>query len=330
MADRVRAQNLGMDYTILGQGVPFLHAGVDMLRSKSMDRDSFDSGDWFNRLDFTYGDNSWAAGLPVAGKNQDNWHLIGPRLADPALDPDQPAIEGAVDHLRELLTIRQSSPLFRLTTEDLITERLAFHNTGSAQVPGLVVMTIADPGTAPLPSGDLDPEADGLVVLLNATDDPVSYELPATVGADVVLHPTHETSADPVVRTATFDTGTGIFEVPARTTAVFVDVQDLEPPVVDAELDRTQAGKSQGKYIVNVSCTDNIADGVVLSADINGVPVADGDEVQLVIRPGEQSVQEVPGTGVLKIMAPSFMMTVTCVDRAGNVTEVTVVPEFGP
>jgi hypothetical protein len=52
--------------------------------------------------------------------------------------------------------------------------------------------------------------------------------------------------------------------------------------------------------------------------------------VQIVIRPGEQSVQEVPGTGVLKIMAPSFTMTVTCVDRAGNVTEVTVVPEFGP
>ena len=54
MADRVRAQNVAMDVTALSQGVPFFHAGVDMLRSKSFDRDSFNSGDWFNSLDFSY------------------------------------------------------------------------------------------------------------------------------------------------------------------------------------------------------------------------------------------------------------------------------------
>ena len=52
-ADRVRAQNLGMDFTVLAQGVPFVHAGEDLLRSKSMDRNSYDSGDWFNRVDFS-------------------------------------------------------------------------------------------------------------------------------------------------------------------------------------------------------------------------------------------------------------------------------------
>ena len=30
------------------------HAGTDMLRSKSLDRNSYDSGDWFNYLDFTH------------------------------------------------------------------------------------------------------------------------------------------------------------------------------------------------------------------------------------------------------------------------------------
>ena len=29
------------------QGIPFFHAGDDMLRSKSLDSDSFDSGDWW-------------------------------------------------------------------------------------------------------------------------------------------------------------------------------------------------------------------------------------------------------------------------------------------
>ena len=34
MADRVRMQNLGISLLALGQGIPFYHAGVDLLRSK--------------------------------------------------------------------------------------------------------------------------------------------------------------------------------------------------------------------------------------------------------------------------------------------------------
>ena len=30
----------------LSQGVPFIHAGDDLLRSKSLDRDSYNSGGW--------------------------------------------------------------------------------------------------------------------------------------------------------------------------------------------------------------------------------------------------------------------------------------------
>jgi hypothetical protein len=63
----------------LAQGVPFFHAGQDMLRSKSLDRDSYNSGDWFNRLDFTYQTNNWGVGLPVAEKNEANWPLIRAR-----------------------------------------------------------------------------------------------------------------------------------------------------------------------------------------------------------------------------------------------------------
>jgi hypothetical protein len=31
------------------QGIPFFHAGDEILRSKSLDRDSYNSGDWFNK-----------------------------------------------------------------------------------------------------------------------------------------------------------------------------------------------------------------------------------------------------------------------------------------
>jgi len=37
-----------------GQSVPFILVGDDLLRSKDMDGNSFDSGDWFNKLDFSY------------------------------------------------------------------------------------------------------------------------------------------------------------------------------------------------------------------------------------------------------------------------------------
>jgi pullulanase/glycogen debranching enzyme len=59
LAERIRMQNLGMSLVVLGQGVPFFHAGMDMLRSKSCDEDSYDYGDWFNKLDFTYESNNW-------------------------------------------------------------------------------------------------------------------------------------------------------------------------------------------------------------------------------------------------------------------------------
>ena len=51
---------------LLSQGVAYLHAGHDMLRSKSLDRNSYDSGDWFNRIDWSQ-DNHFASGLPPAG-----------------------------------------------------------------------------------------------------------------------------------------------------------------------------------------------------------------------------------------------------------------------
>lgn len=36
------------------KGIPFFHAGDEILRSKSLDRDSYNSGDWFNRFAFSF------------------------------------------------------------------------------------------------------------------------------------------------------------------------------------------------------------------------------------------------------------------------------------
>ena len=229
MHDRVRSQNLGLAVSILSQGVPFLHAGEEMLRSKSMDRDSYNSGDWFNKLDFTYQSNNWGVGLPPEGVNGSNWYLIGPRLADPALKPAPGDIEFAVASVQEMLAIRKSSPLFRLQTADDVQARLRFHNTGPAQTPGLIVLSLSDEVEG-LP--DLDPNHELIVVLFNASDEPQTFVEATVAGRPLALHPVLANSADAVVKEAAFDSGAGAFAVPARTTAVFVEREASGPATI--------------------------------------------------------------------------------------------------
>ncbi len=310
-ADRARAQNVGNAVVALAQGISFYHAGQDMLRSKSMDRDSFNSGDWFNRLDFTYQTNNWGAGLPIEEVNGDNWYLIQPRLADPALDPAPGDIEFTAAVMREWLEIRTSSPLFSLGTAAEVQSAVAFHNTGPDQTPGLIAMSIADIAA-------LDPEAAGVVVLFNPTTAPVEHTMSDTAGSRAELHPVLASSVDDVVRTASFDDATGTFTVPARTAAVFVLPEpDVTPPTVTAALELVQRRGPNGVYRVSAQCTD---DGEVaeFSAELNGVPVDDGQELVLIRRPGEQKVID-EGPQVI-IQAPSFELVVTCTDAWGNTT----------
>jgi pullulanase-type alpha-1,6-glucosidase len=316
MADRVRVQNVGVDLTALSQGVPFFHAGVDLMRSKSLDRDSFNSGDWFNRLDFTYQDNNFGVGLPVAGKNQDNWGLMQPLLADPALKPGADDIKATASHLQEMLEVRQSSPLFRLQTETDVMDRVAFHNTGPDQVPGLIVMSISD-----LAGDDLDPQLDEVVTLFNASDDPVDFLLATTAGREFELHPVQQASADPIVRTASFDQQSGSFTVPARTTAVFVT--DITPPEVEVDVDFIRGNPQVGWYGIDYSCSDADPE-TTLTADINGYPVEAGETVRLIRHPNRD--EAIRKGNRLDIYGQDFLLTVTCTDSSGNSTVVEIVP----
>src|SRR5690606_3075423 len=85
MEDRVRLNTVALSTTALSQSVSFWHAGADLLRSKSLDRNSYNSGDWFNVLDFTKTDNGFGRGLPPEGDNKDKWEIMRPLLADASL-----------------------------------------------------------------------------------------------------------------------------------------------------------------------------------------------------------------------------------------------------
>jgi pullulanase len=222
MDDRLRMQNVALSLVALGEGIPFFHAGSDILRSKSMDSDSYNSGDWFNKLDWSYETDNFGVGLPVADKNQDRWSIIRPLLARADITPGRDSIMAASHHFREMLRIRKSSPLFRLRTAEDVMARVQFLNTGPDQVPGLIVMDIRDDidGVKPI-----DPANRRIVVLFNASPDEITFDSPSLKGVDLELHPVQLVSQDERVKQSTYDAQTTEFSVPGRTTAVFVQRQ---------------------------------------------------------------------------------------------------------
>jgi pullulanase-type alpha-1,6-glucosidase len=222
-AQRARAQIVALSTVALAQGIPFFHAGTDMLRSKSLDRNSYNSGDWFNRLDFTYATNNWGVGLPPQGDNGANWPIFAPLLANASLRPSSTDIVDTTRVFRELLAIRRSTRLFRLRTGADVQARVKLLNAGPNALPGVIVMTMADA------DGAVDRQHDLVAVVFNATATLQSYTAPPVAAKPLVLHPIQAASHDATVRTATFAGGT--FTVPARTTAVFWSVRPIDAQI---------------------------------------------------------------------------------------------------
>ena len=85
--ERVRMNTVSLATTAFAQSPSFWHAGADLLRSKSLDRNSYNSGDWFNRIDWGYDSSTFGSGLPPRQDNEGKWGYMRPLLADPALKP---------------------------------------------------------------------------------------------------------------------------------------------------------------------------------------------------------------------------------------------------
>ncbi|HSI92969.1 MAG TPA: alpha-1,6-glucosidase domain-containing protein, partial [Jiangellaceae bacterium] len=211
MADRVRMNTIALATTALSQGPSFWHAGADILRSKSLDRDSYNSGDWFNRVDWTYQESTFGSGLPPRSHNEPKWPFMTPLLADPALKPGPDDIAAARVAALDLLRLRFSSPLFRLGTAELIQERVSFPHGGPDQTLGLIVMVLDDRAGA-----NLDPDRERIVVVFNATPEERTIEVEDA--GTLRLHPVQAGGADAVVKQTAVDAGT--VTVPARTVAV--------------------------------------------------------------------------------------------------------------
>ena len=208
MSDRVRMNTVSLSTTAFSQGVVLWHAGADILRSKSLDRNSYDSGDWFNRVDWTRRESTFGSGLPPKGDNEAKWEYMEPLLGDPALKPGPEDMDAAHAAAADLLRMRMSTPLFRLGTAEAVQDKVSFPTADA----GVVAMHVDDTVGA-----DADPALDGVLVVLNASPSQTTVD---EVGDGWRLHEVQAAGSDEVVKRSTADAGS--VTVPARTTAVFV------------------------------------------------------------------------------------------------------------
>ncbi|MGW1814638.1 pullulanase-type alpha-1,6-glucosidase [Streptomyces sp. NPDC002125] len=204
-AERARMQVLAMATAALSQGPSLSQAGTDLLRSKSLDRNSYDSGDWFNALhwDCRKG-NGFGRGLPPAADNKDKWSYGKPLLTSAALTPGCAQITGASAAYQDLLTIRTTEKDFGLSTTAQVQDTLSFPLSGKQETPGVITMRLGS-----------------LVVVMNATPATQSQKVPELAGKGYALHPVQASGSDATVKKASYDTGSGSFTVPGRTVAVY-------------------------------------------------------------------------------------------------------------
>ena len=218
MENRVRMSLISQASVALSQSPSFWASGTEMLRSKSLDRDSFNSGDYYNAIDWTMHDNGFGHGLPVKSKNGAAWDHMRPLLENPDLKPSPEQIDTSSEVAMDFLRVRSSSRLFTLGSADLIRSKVSFPNSGEGAVDGTIVMLINDEAGA---GSDVDAALDGALVVFNATDKTMTTAVDGLAGRVFKLHDAQANGSDAVVKDSSFDAKTGSVTVPARTVAVF-------------------------------------------------------------------------------------------------------------
>ncbi|MFD9224617.1 pullulanase-type alpha-1,6-glucosidase [Streptomyces sp. NPDC060064] len=202
-ADRARMQVLAMATAALSQGPALSQAGTDLLRSKSLDRNAYDSGDWFNAIHWDCRDgNGFGRGLPPEADNKTKWPYAKPLLT--SITVGCPQITGASAAYRDLLTIRTTEKAFSLGTAGEVQSAVSFPLSGKDETPGVITMRVGD-----------------LVVLFNATPERQTQRVTALAGKAYALHPVQVAGADLITKSASYEGSSGSFTVPARSVAVF-------------------------------------------------------------------------------------------------------------
>ena len=293
MDDRIAMNTLSLATVTLGQSPSFWHAGTDLLRSKSMDRNSYNSGDWFNQLDWTMQTNNFGVGLPPAADNSSQWNHMRPFLTGVAA-PSPEQIAASHNQALELLQLRTTQPLLTLDSAALITEKVTFPNAGADQTAGLIVMKIDDTIGV-----DVDPAAAGLLVVFNSSPEPITEAIDGMAGVELALAPTltDGTHDSAFFNAATWDAAAGAVTIPGRSVTVLVE--DQAPPAPQTVENVIPPTFNEQRGVTNDTYTIPSTPGVIYL--VNGA---------------EKPAGTYPGLGTVSITAtPAPGVTIT--DRDG-------------
>ena len=138
-AERVRMNNLAAAIYLLSQGVPFMQAGEELLRSKPLPGGGFEH-------------NSYRSPDSV---NSIKWS-----------DLHKDAYAASADYYRGLIAFRKAHPTLRLTTEAAVREQLHALEGLESNVVGFHLR------------GSVDDPATAIIVLFNPNKTPTTVELP--------------------------------------------------------------------------------------------------------------------------------------------------------
>lgn len=223
-SERARVQLLALATVAFSQGIAYFHAGGELLRSKSLDRNSFNSGDAFNHLDWTAQRNGFGIGLPPNEGNHALEPMLARRLQDPALQPSPEDIAWTRDAFLDLLRIRASTPALRLRSAEEIRRRVHFPRTATALPPTVMLIGIHGDTTLAVESSDV-------LITLNADSNAVTLKLPEERDRDWQLHPVlgADRATDRRIRSAAWRSSTGRLRIPPRTALVWIAAAATSP-----------------------------------------------------------------------------------------------------
>ena len=179
--------------TALAQSPSFWHAGNDLLRSKSLDRNSYDSGDWFNRIDWSGRESTFGSGLPPEPDNEAKWHVHAAAARRSGAEAGRRRHRGRRTRgprscCGSASPRRCSGSAARSWSRSGSASRAA----GPEQTPGVIVMAIDDRR-----GRDIDRKLDGVVVVFNASPEATSRRSRRSPGRRYALHPVQASGRRP-------------------------------------------------------------------------------------------------------------------------------------
>ncbi len=177
MENKAKMQGIAVASVMFGQSPVFDQQGTDLLRTKYFQNDSYNTGDFSNKVNYSFdkGNEFIPGALVNKSKDEADWEaILEVSQYNSDVGPDVKAYM-AKTYLA-MAEIRKDHNLFYLGDPELIKKHVSFLNVGSKQIPGLIVMKITKPE-------GYESQDKEILVMLNAAPEARSFNVPDIEGA---------------------------------------------------------------------------------------------------------------------------------------------------